>query len=180
MGLLALGASLALPSVLSGIDQARGMAAARHIGALVRLTRVQAALRSTHVGLRFEADGAGFRYAVYVDGNGNGLRSRDVRRGIDEAITPIERIGDRFPGVAFGVVPGVAGITDGGAMLEGGDPIRLGAANTLTFSVLGTATSGTVYLRSRSDRQFAVRVLGATGRTRVLEYRHETATWAAR
>ena len=60
------------------------------------------------------------------------------------------------------------------------DPVRLGRSDTLTFSPFGTATSGTIFLRSRKGRQYAVRVLGASGRTRVLEYRHETRSWAAR
>jgi|TARA_B100002003_G_scaffold72615_1_gene67644 type II secretory pathway pseudopilin PulG len=180
LGLVALMAALALPSMLGGLDDARGMAAARHVAGLARLTRVQAAMRSTRVGLRFEREGAAYRYSVYVDGNGNGLRSRDIRRGVDKAITPPERLGERFPGVALGIVPGVAAI-DGGQPLAGGtDPIRLGSADTLTFSPLGTATSGTIFLRSRRGRQYAVRVLGATGRTRVLAFRHEVGTWTAR
>ena len=178
--LLALTAAIALPSVLGGLDDARAMAAARYVAALARLTRVQAATRSTHVGLRFEREGTTYRYAVYVDGNGNGLRSRDIRRGVDEAITPMERIGDRFPGVALGVVAGVTRISDGRVMMSGADPVRLGSADTLTFSPLGTATSGTIFLRSLAGRQYAVRVLGSTGRTRVLEFRQETASWTAR
>ncbi len=65
-------------------------------------------------------------------------------------------------------------------MTADADPVRLGSANTLTFSPLGTATSGTIFFRSRTGRQYAVRVLGATGRTRVLEFRHETKSWTAR
>ena len=180
LALLILTAAIALPSILGGLDEARAAAAAHHIAALVRLTRVQAATRSTRVGLRFEREGATYRYAVYVDGNGNGLRSRDIRRGIDKPITPVERIGDRFPGVALGVAAGVTRISGGGGMMRGDDPVRLGSADTLTFSPLGTATSGTIFLRSRTGRQYAVRVLGATGRTRLLQFRHETGLWTAR
>ena len=180
LGLLGVMAAFAVPAVLGGLDDARAVAAARHLAALARLTRVQAATRSTRVGLRFEQDGATYRYAVYVDGNGNGVRRRDVRSGIDERITPVEGIGDRFPGVALGVAVGVTGISDGRAMTGAADPVRLGSADTLTFSPLGTATSGTIFLRSPRGRQYAVRVLGATGRTRVLEFRHATGSWTAR
>jgi type II secretory pathway pseudopilin PulG len=180
VGLLAVTAALAVPSIVGGLDDVRGMAAARHVAALARLTRVQAALRSSRVGLRFDREGTAYRYAVYVDGNGNGLRSRDIRSGVDEAITPPERIGERFPGVALEVGSGLTRIDDGGAMRGGADPVRLGAADTLSFSPIGTSTSGTIFLRSRTGRQYAVRVLGATGRTRVLEFRHETGTWTAR
>ena len=77
LGLLALTAAIALPSILGGLDDARAVAAARHVAGLVRLTRVQAAARSTRAGLRFEREGATYRYAVYVDANGNGLRQLD-------------------------------------------------------------------------------------------------------
>ncbi len=180
LALLVLTAAIALPSILRGLDDARAMAAARYVAALARLTRVQAATRSTRVGLRFEQQGPTYRYAIYVDGNGNGLRSRDIRRGIDTPITPVERIGDRFPGVTFGVAAGVTRISDGRPMTEAADPVRLGSGDTLTFSPLGTATSGTIFLLSPKGRQYAVRVLGATGRTRVLEFRHETGSWTAR
>ena len=180
LGLLALMAAIALPSILGGLDDARAAAAARYVAALARLTRVQAATRSISVGLRFEPEGATYRYAVYADGNGNGLRRRDIREGIDTPITPMERIGDRFPGVELGVVAGITGISDGREMARDADPVRLGAADILTFSPLGTATSGTIFLRSRMGRQYAVRVLGASGRTRVLKYRHETRSWTVR
>ena len=45
----------------------------------------------------------------------------------------------------------------------------IGPAKILTMSPDGTATSGTLYLRGARS-QYAVRVLGATGRTRVLKY----------
>ena len=180
VALLTVTAAMATPSVLRGLDDARGTSAARHIAGLARWTRAQAALRSVSAGLRFERDGNGYRYAVYVDGNGNGLRSWDVRRGVDRAITPVERIGDRFAGVTVGVVPGVPGLGDDTVMETPSDPVRLGRSDTLTFSPFGTATSGTIFLRSEQGRQYAVRVLGATGRTRILEFRHAAGAWTPR
>ena len=43
LGLLALTAAIAVPSILGGLNDARAVAAARHVAALARLTRVQAA-----------------------------------------------------------------------------------------------------------------------------------------
>ncbi len=180
IGLLATIAALATPSMLRGLDAARGTSAARHIAGLARLTRAQAALRSVSAGLRFERDGDDYDYAIYVDGNGNGLRSQDVRRGLDPAITPVERLRDRFPGVTIGLAPGVSGVTDGGVMELGADAVRLGTSDTLTFTPIGTARGGTIFVRSGEGRQYAVRVLGATGRTQILEFRPEAGAWMAR
>lgn len=178
--LLGIAAALALPSMRTGLDGMRGAAAARHLAALAQSTRVRAAMQSVHVGLRFEREGDGYRHALYADGDGDGLRARDVRNGVDPRLAPFERIADRFPGVVLGIAETVPGVSNRGVLPAGADPIRLGASDTLTFSPLGTATSGTVYLHDRSGRQFAVRVLGATGRTRILEFDAATASWVSR
>lgn len=178
--LLGVSAALALPSMRAGLDGMRATAAARHLAALVQSTRVRAVTRSAHVGVRFEREGDGYRYAVFADGNDNGLRARDVRSGVDMRLTDFEHIGDRFPGVVIGIAAGVPGIAGRERLPAGSDPIRFGASDGLTFSPLGTATSGTLYLHHRSGRQFAVRVLGATGRTRILEFREDIASWVPR
>ncbi len=178
--LLGITAMLSFPAMLTGLDRLQGVAAARHLAALAQSARVRAVMQSVHVGLRFEREGDRYRYALYADGNGNGLRARDVRSGVDAPLAPFERIGDRFPGVAIGIAAGVSGISRGDALPAGADPVRFGASDTLTFTPLGTATSGTLYLHHRSGRQLAVRVLGATGRTRILEFREATGSWAPR
>ena len=178
--LLGISAALALPSMRTGLDGMRAAAAARHLAALVQSTRVRAVTRSVHVGLRFEREGDRYRYATYADGDGDGLRARDVRGGVDARLTPYERIGDRFPGVTLGIAETVPGVSNGDTLAAGADPVRFGASDTLSFSPLGTATSGTLYLHDRLGRQLAVRVLGATGRTRILEFREATASWVSR
>ncbi len=178
--LLGISAALAVPSMRTGLDGMRGVAAARHLAALAQSARVRAVMQSVHVGLRFEPEGDRYRYALYADGNGNGLRARDIRSGVDAPLGAFERIGDRFPGVAIGIAEQAPGISNRDVLPAGADPIRFGASDTLTFSPLGTATSGTVYLHHRSGRQFAVRVLGATGRTRIFELRKATASWVLR
>jgi len=178
--LLGVSAALALPSMRSGLDGMRAAAAARHLAALAQSTRVRAVTQSVHVGLRFERDDGGYRYAMYADGDGDGVRARDVRSGVDQQLADFERIGDRFPGVAIGIATRVPGIAGRETLPAGSDPIRFGASDGLTFSPLGTATSGTLYLHHGSGRQFAVRVLGATGRVRILEFNEGTASWVAR
>jgi hypothetical protein len=47
----------------------------------------------------------------------------------------------------------------------------------LSFTPTGTASSRTLYVRGRDGSQYAVRVLGATGRTRVLRYAPAIRAW---
>ena len=60
------------------------------------------------------------------------------------------------------------------------DPIRIGSSQIVTFTPIGTATSGTVYLHGRGVTQYAVRVLGVTGRTRVMRFDPGAGEWIAK
>ena len=128
------------------------------------------------VGMKFTQSAAGYSYAVYVDGNRNGVLSRDIQSGIDRLIVPAERLPDQFPGVEFGAIPGLPPVDPGGTA-PGTDPIRLGSADMASFSAAGTSSSGTVYIRSRRDAQYAVRIFGETGKTRMLKYDARTRLW---
>jgi hypothetical protein len=46
-----------------------------------------------------------------------------------------------------------------------------------SFSPLGTSSSGTFYLTGKDGSRFAVRVLGATGRSRLLRYVPASDEW---
>jgi len=178
LGLMGVIAAMSVPALLTGLDEARGIGAARYLASRVRWARTQAALRSAAVGIRFESGVAGWRFTVYSDGDRDGIGTSDVRRGIDPVLVPAERLDQRFPGVGIGIRAGTPRL-DGGAAL-GADPVRLGRTDTLSVSPAGSSTSGTVFLHTRRGRQFAVRVLGATGRARVWWLHPTTGRWAMR
>ena len=169
--------AMSVPAVADALEDMRTAMAARYVAARVATTRLDALRRSDAVALRFEAEEEDFRFASFADGNGNGVRSTEIRTGVDPSLAPFERLRERFPGVRFGLT---AGIPDAdGQAATGEDGVRVGSSRLLSISADGTATSGTLYIRSRR-RQYAVRILGATGRTRVLEYQPETRSWIAR
>ena len=139
---------------------------------------MEAIARSTDVGFQFVPTANGFSYAAYVDGNSNGIRSADIQRGAEWTLFASEQLPDRFPGVDFGVLPGVPSVDPDGTP-PGTDPIKLGASNILTFTPLGTSTSGSVYVRGRRDSQFVVRIFGETAKTRVLRFDPRDRSWKA-
>ena len=161
----------------SAVDEMRTAVAARYVAGRIGSTRIDAVKRSSAVALQFEAVGGDYMYAPFEDGNGNGVRTAEIRSGIDRPIGPYERLSDKFPGVHFELAPGVPD-ADGQAG-TGADGVRIGSARLLTMSVDGTATSGTLYVRGRRG-QYAVRVLGVTGRTRMLQYSAGDRTWLSR
>jgi hypothetical protein len=133
---------------------------------------------STRVGLRFEPVGGDYRFGEYADGNGNGVRSADIAAGADPELAPRAFLRDLFPSVAFGLRGGIPDL-DGTRSTAESDGIRIGVSRILTLGPDGTATSGTMYVKGRRG-QYAVRVLGATGRTRVLFFNPGTQRWISR
>jgi hypothetical protein len=170
-------AALAIALVGSAIDEMRTASAARYVAGRIGWARIDAVRRARAVALRFEAVDADYQFAPYEDGNGNGVRTIEVRAGIDRPLAPFERLADKFPGVRFELALD-APDADGG-MSTGADGVRIGSARVLTMSADGTATSGTLYVRGRKG-QYAVRVLGVTGRTRMLQYSAGDRTWLSR
>jgi hypothetical protein len=130
--------------------------------------------------LRFEIVGDGdgeYRFTPVADGNANGVRTTEIRDGTDPAIGPTERLCEKFAGVSFALMADTPDAD--GQMGTGQDGVRIGSARILTMSSDGTATSGTLYIRGRQS-QYVVRILGVTGRTRVLHYQPQTRTWISR
>ena len=167
--------AVALPLTQTGLDDLRTGMAARYLAGRIVGARVDAVHRSTRVALRFEDAGGELGFALYVDGNANGVRTAEIVNGADPLLRARERLRDRFPGVSFGLDAAVPDL-DGHVRQEPDDGVGVGSARLLTLGPDGTATSGTLYLRGRHAR-FAVRVLGATARVRVFKYHPGARVW---
>lgn len=168
----------AIPLAQSSVDRSRAVGAAKYVAGRLTLARFEAVRRSAHVAVRFVEQADGYWLQTFVDGNRNGVRTIDITRGIDPPITADEQLDYHFSGVAFGIQPGVTGIDPG--PFNASDPVQIGSSTLLSFSPTGSSTSGTLFIRGLRGNQFAVRVLGATGRTRVLEFNFGEGTWLAR
>jgi prepilin-type N-terminal cleavage/methylation domain-containing protein len=149
----------AIPQTIGAIDSIRAVAAARYLASRMAMARAHAVMRSANVALRFTEDTSGVSFAMFVDGNRDGVRTADIVMGLDNAIDSQVSLSELFPGVTI-AVSGAAG----------SDPVRVGPTHLLSFTPLGTATSGSIYIRGREGSQFVVRVLGTTGRTRIQRY----------
>ena len=119
------------------------------------------------MGLRFDRESGAITFSVFQDGNGNGIRSADISSGVDRLVEPPTALAEHFPGADIGLA----------AESPVSDPIQIGPTDLLTFTPAGTSTSGTIYISDRAGSQWAVRILGATGRTRVLRYDPRTRGW---
>jgi hypothetical protein len=121
------------------------------------LARAQAIARGAVVALRFTGTPDAAVLTTVVDGNRNGVRAADITDGIDTADAARTELGAAFRGVRI-------------------EP--LAAEGVLfSFTPIGTSSSGTFVFTGRDGSRFAVRVLGATGRTRFLRYLPASDEW---
>ncbi|HEY3161557.1 MAG TPA: GspH/FimT family pseudopilin [Vicinamibacterales bacterium] len=161
---VAIMAAAAVPQLTAGVERTRAASAARYLAGRLAFARALAVARSANVAMLLTAGEGTFTSALYVDGNGNGVRTHEIGAGIDPLVAPPVRLADVFPHVVLSL----------------SDPSGTPASETsalLSFTPVGTASSRTLYVRGRDGSQYAVRVLGATGRTRVLRYAPATRTW---
>lgn len=163
-GLVAVLAAAAIPQLTAGVERSRTVGAARYLSSRLALARAAAVARSANVAVLFIAAEGTFVVGTYVDGNGDGVRTRDITGGIDTPIDVPVRLAGLFPHVSlFLNDPAVTSTFDSTALMS--------------FSPLGTASSRTLYLRGADRSEYAVRVLGATGRTRVLRFVAGDGAW---
>ena len=141
--------AMAVPAFLTGRDELRAAAAANYVASRFQQARMEAVTRSATVAVQFTQDGAGYAFAVYVDGNGNGVLTRDIQRAVDRRIDVTERLTEQFTGVEFGAIAGLPAIDPG----------------------------GTVYSKGRGGAQYAVRIFGDTGKTRRLKFDRGDRKW---
>jgi hypothetical protein len=175
-GLAGVMAAIAIPSVQASRDQYGPRLAARYLANRMQSVRFDALRRNTTVAMRFDPVDVG-RFAVFADGDGDGVRQGDIDAGVDPPLGEAAHLNDYFASIALRIRDDVPAPEGGAALAAEDDPIRLGASSILSFTPLGSATSGTVYLAGPSGPQMAIRVLGATGRVRVLWFDRAGSVW---
>ena len=140
--------------------------------------RMLAISRGAYVGLKFRVRGDRYEWALYGDGNGNGIRTWDITNGTDPiiGIAASWSRNDVRPAIMTGIA--VPDPDDSGRRLDRvGDPIRFNLSDIGSFSPTGECTPGSVYLWDGRDRMAVVRVYGRTGKIRTLYYRRGDFAW---
>jgi hypothetical protein len=161
----------------------RAPAAMRVAESDFRRIRGEAVARRRNEGITFQRDGAGRWTMTFVeDGDGDGILTEDMRRGIDRV-----RQGPFLVRQRWGVEPGFAGSLrtlrsppPDPETIRLDDPVKFGARDIVSCSPRGTITPGTVYLTDGTERQLAVVVYGATARVRAWEYLLGPGQWVLR
>jgi hypothetical protein len=168
-------AVIAVPGLTTAIDEYRTLGAVRYVSSQVQRTRAEAVARSANAAVWFERSGDSYAFSTYVDGNHNGVSMRDIESGIDRQLASPISLAAQFTGVDFGMTPDLPSVD--GSPLEGNDPIRFGMSHMASFTAHGTATPGSVYIKSSRGTQYVLRVFGDTGKAHVLKFDRRQRQW---
>ena len=172
--------AVAVPSWLSLRRRMAVRSAAAEIRSLFQLTRSRAVARSRHAAVRFTMSGGEWRYATYDDGDGDGVRSDDIRTGIDPLVTPPRHFLHQPALVSVGLLPKVIRDPDGDRLRPTDSPVQFNRTAMCSFSPLGSSTPGTIYVTDDAGSLYAVRVYGTTAKVRLLRYDDATRRWESR
>jgi type II secretory pathway pseudopilin PulG len=167
--------AIAVPQGLRTLDDFRTRSAARYLAARLADARIRAVKRSYAIGLRFQPASPDYLITTVADGNRNGIRTAELQRGVDRTLSEADAIGWHFAGVTFGILDNVPDAD--GQPANGTDGIRVGVSRLLSMAPDGSSSSGTLYLHGLARSQYAVRVLGATARVRILKYDQGRRRW---
>jgi type II secretory pathway pseudopilin PulG len=165
--------AIGVPALGHIADAKRTQDAASFFAGQFRMARQRAVMTGRNVAVVFDDVAGEVGWRTCLDGDRDGVSRSDIASGTDRCDAASEAVSFRFPDVRVGYLPGVPG-PDGGVAPA---PLRFGTAAMAAFSPVGTTTSGTVALRGEGTAQFAVRVAGVTGRTRVLEFDPGRRVW---
>lgn len=174
-GLFATACAVAAPNLLAGLDDIRTRSAVRYLSGVLQEARMTAVTRSVNTAVRFVRSGDTFTFTTHADGNGDGIRTADIEGSVDPTIRAEDGLSRHFRDVELGARAGLPPVESGGTP-PGDDPVRLGVSNLLAFTPAGTATPGSLYILGRRH-QYVIRILGETGRTRVLVFDEQRQQW---
>ncbi len=179
--LAGLALAFVMPSFGSIHSDVRLAAGTRQMVSILQAQRWNSIAGNRFHGLFFERDAAGWSWFEVEDGNGNGLSTEEVHRGIDRKRSGPHRLGDLAPATLLGYpatgrvgrIPPRRGWID-----THSDPIRFGPSNLVAFSPKGSSSSGTLFVTDGRRGLMAIVLYGRTGRLRVWRWHSEENRWS--
>ena len=180
IAILGMTVAVAMPALLTIERHAAARAAAGEIRGIFSACRSRAIARGTHSGVKFIHAADGWSYALYDDGNGNGIRNQDIADGIDRMIARPRRVLSHAKTATIALLPFKVLDPDGDPLLPNKPAVQFGNSTIASFSPLGAATPGTIYLSDTVGELYAVRLYGASAKVRLLRYDLAAKKWDAR
>lgn len=151
-------------------------AAAGELRSAFHLVRMRAIARGVNTGLKFTLIDGVWHFATYEDGDRDGVRNDDIKKGIDRMVARPRIVFSQSQIVTIGL-PGYP-FKD-----PDGDPVKsavtFNQSLLCSFSPLGAATPGTIYITDNDGDLWCVRVYGASAKMRALRYDRAKKRWVS-
>ncbi|HEU4403019.1 MAG TPA: GspH/FimT family pseudopilin [Candidatus Polarisedimenticolia bacterium] len=169
----------AAPALLAALSRARVATAGREMAGEMARLRAEAISGRRDVGLRLTWSSGRYEYAFYADGDGDGVRRDDIASGLDPLLAGPRDLPSRYEGIDFGLLDAaIPELPPGkGVLPPGGDPVRFGRSDIITFTPRGTSSSGTLYISDGTSTVVAVVLYGGTGRIRTWRFDRDRGRW---
>jgi len=180
LAIAAIALAVTLPAAAQLRDAGRAAAGARSMASLLSSLRWRSTATGTTTGLQFRKLGAEWSWREVRDGNGNGLRTAEITRGVDPVLSEDVALSGRVDHVRLGFPPSGSfpeAPPGTGRVQDGDDPIRFGRSDLISFSPLGASSSGTLYVTDGRDGLYAVVLFGPSTRLRVWRWNAQERRW---
>ena len=152
-------------------------AASSELRAIFHLARMRAITRGRNCGLKFATTSGQWRFAIYDDGDGDGVRNDDIAKGIDKLVHPPRVILRESRIVTIGLLSEKIKDPDGDPLPPTKSPVHFNSSAICSFSPLGESTPGTIYITDRNRGLWCVRVYGASAKVRTLRWDPDAKRW---
>ncbi|HEX4823228.1 MAG TPA: hypothetical protein VFV19_02840 [Candidatus Polarisedimenticolaceae bacterium] len=180
LAIAAIALAVTLPAAAQLRDAGRAAAGARAMATLFSSQRWKSTTSGTTTGFQFRKQGADWTWREVRDGNGNGLRTAEITRGVDAVVSGDQSLSARVDHVTLGFPPGGSfpeAPPGTGRVQTGDDPVRFGVSDLVSFSPLGASSSGTLYVTDGHEGLYAVVLFGPTTRLRVWRWNPRERRW---
>lgn len=180
LAIIGLLACITMPAFANYRRRNSVIAAARELEATLRFVRSRAITRSAHTGIKFTGGGSRWSFAVYDDGDGDGIRNDDIRKGIDLLVGRPQPLMPQLHVARIGLLPYAIKDPDGDPLPPTKAPVAFNNSTICSFSPLGSGTPGSIYVTDDAGELYCLRVLGSSGRVRVMHYAASRRVWERR
>ena len=151
-------------------------AAAGEMRSAFQLVRMRAIARGANTGLKFLLIGGAWHFAMYEDGDRDGVRNDDINKGIDKMVARPRIVFSQSQLVTIGLPDYAFKDPDGDTVKSA---VTFNQSLLASFSPMGEATPGTIYITDRDGDLWCVRVYGASAKIRTLRYDRGKKRWTS-
>ena len=173
--------SVTYPALESMRRRSAVRAVATELRAIFHRVRSRAITKSDSAGVKFTRTSEGeWRFTVYDDGDGDGVRNDDIDRGVDRRISMPQPVMNANSIASIALPLARIADPDGGWLATTASAVQFGRSTICSFSTDGRSTPGSIFISDRGGQLYALRVFGATAKIRLLRYDFNAARWEER